>query len=109
MAEHFTYKPVEWTTQRSKINAPDRLQAIQEVLDKRGPIIAQHWFYYGGRAPDRLVFDDYDEFIEYLNSKAKAGDAFDVWSFADVCTRDNMLAEGKMPDEQGRVPVGGAY
>jgi hypothetical protein len=69
----------------------------------------EHWFYYGSRSPDRIVFDAYDKFLEYLIANAQPGDALHVWSFAQVCRDDNTLVNGKYPDRQGRVPKGGAY
>lgn len=42
-------------------------------------------------------------------SKARPGDAFHVWDFADLCRDNNTLADGKYPDAEGRVPSRGAY
>jgi hypothetical protein len=99
----------EWTTDGRKINSPENLELIRKTLEDEGPIIVEHWFYYGSSAPDRFVFDDYDEFVEYLEGKAWAGDAIHVWSFAAVCKDENELASGKCPDDSGRVPKRGAY
>jgi hypothetical protein len=99
----------EWSSERHNILSPDRLSAIREVLENSGPIIVEHWFYYGSCSPDRIVFDDYDKFLDYLNAKARPGDALYVWSFAQVCRDDNSLVDGKYPDRHGRVPKGGAY
>lgn len=98
-----------WSTTGRNILSPDRLAAIRKVLEDKGPVIVEHWFYYGSRAPDRLVFDDYDQFVEYLKTKAGPGDALYVWDFADVCRDDNKLANGKYPDADGRVPARGSY
>src|SRR5262245_58093973 len=99
----------EWSMEGRNILSEGRLGAIRHVLENVGPAIVEHWFYYGGRSPDRLVFEDYDEFMEYLRANAKPGDAFHVWEFSQVCRDDNVLANGKYPDPQGRVPKGGAY
>jgi hypothetical protein len=99
----------DWTPNGSKINAPEKLHAIRHVLEHEGPIIVQHWFYRGASAPDRLVFDDYEEFTVWLNERTAAGDAIDVWSWAAVCAADVRLAEGKCPDSEGLVPRRGAY
>jgi hypothetical protein len=99
----------EWSTAGRNILSPDRLAAIRHVLENVGPVIVEHWFYYGGRSPDRLVFEDYEDLMEYLKANAQPGDALHVWEFSRVCRDDNTLANGKYPDPLGRVPKGGAY
>jgi hypothetical protein len=99
----------EWSAEGSNILSPDRLEAIRRVLEEVGPVILEHWFYYGSRSPDRLVFEDFEELLTYLQVNARPGDALHVWDFAQVCRNDNTLADGKYPDSQGRTPKGGAY
>lgn len=99
----------EWVPDGRKINAPENLEAIRRTLELEGPIIVEHWFFYGSRAPERRVFDDFGEFIQYLDSHAIAGDAIHIWSFTAVCKENNELASGKCPDENGLVPKRGAY
>ena len=99
----------EWSADDVKITAPETLEIIRKTLDTDGPVIVEHWFYRGACAPDRMVFDDFEEFVGYLNTHANAGDAIHVWNFSAVCTNDNELAHGKCPDEHGRVPFRGAY
>ena len=99
----------DWGPDGKKITSPDILAIIQETLDKTSSVIVEHWHYRGGRSPDRLVFDDFEVFVEYLATKAKAGDAFHVWSFATVCTDASVFASGKLPDSDGCVPRRGAY
>lgn len=99
----------EWTNDGAKITAPEHLATIRRTLEHDGPVIVQHWFYRGSSAPDRIVFDAYDDFTEYLNTHAFAGDIIDVWSFSAVCTDNNRIASGKCPDDQDRVPKKGAY
>jgi hypothetical protein len=55
-----------WSTEGRNILSAERMSAIRKVLEEKGPIIIEHWFYYGSRAPDRFVFEDYDQFVEYL-------------------------------------------
>ena len=109
MKTRFFCEADEWVTDGVKITAPETLQAIRKVLEDEGPIVVEHWFYRGASAPDRIVFDDFDDFMEYLDSRASAGDAINVWSFAETCTQKNRLAHGKCSDHQGRVPKKGAY
>ena len=109
MRARWIHEGDEWHTDGRSILAPDNLQRIRDVLEQKGPIIVEHWFYRGSSAPDRHVFEDYDDFIEYLNSSAFAGDAIHVWSFPEACHDGNTLASGKCPDDKGRVPKKGAY
>lgn len=98
----------EWTPDGRKITSPEHLEILQRTLDE-SPIVVEHWFYRGGSAPHRFVCDDYDDFIEYLQQKASAGDAIHVWNFSMVCRDDNAIASGKCPAEDGCVPRRGAY
>lgn len=98
-----------WSVNGNKTNDPAALDAIRQCLDKEGPIIVEHMHYRGSRAPDRLVFDDIDDFTSYLDINAIAGDAIHVWSFGAVCRDDNELVGGKCPDENGMIPKRGAY
>lgn len=98
----------DWNADGAKITAPETLDAIRRCLDD-SPIIVEHWFYRGSRGPDRLIFDDYDDFLEYLNTHARAGDSIHTWNFAALCLDDNELAHGKCPDDNGLVPRRGAY
>lgn len=105
----YTRGSTEWTDGGASIVSPDNLAKIRHVLQHDGCIVVEHWHFYGGRAPDRMVFDDFEEFIEYLKQHAVAGDAVDVWSMHELCKADNRLAEGKCPDAEGKIPKGGAY
>jgi len=98
----------DWRSDGRNIVSPENLAAIREVLH-RGCVIVEHWLYRGTSAPTRKVFDDFDEFIEYLQTHTHGGDAIDVWSMVDLCTPENRIAEGKVPDLDGCVPRSGAY
>lgn len=75
----------EWSIEGHNILSPDCLSAIRVVLENSGPVIVEHWFYYGSCSPNRLVFEDYETMLEYLTTNARPGDAFHVWNFAQVC------------------------
>jgi hypothetical protein len=111
----FTFRTVwrneshEWSSDGEKITDEPKLERIRQVLENTGPILVEHWFYCGSRAPDRMVFDDYDTFTEYLQQHAKAGDAIHVWDLDPLLRNDNELVHGKCPAEDGTVPKGGAY
>jgi hypothetical protein len=89
------------------ITSQEKLAKISEALDQT-VLIVEHRHYRGGRAPTRIFFDDYGEFLAYLNENARLGDSFRAWPF-DLCTDANAVAVGKFPDKQGKVPVQGAY
>jgi hypothetical protein len=99
----------EWTTDGAKITDPEHLETIRRTLENDGPVLVEHWFYRSASAPDRVIFDDFNQFTEYLNSRASAGDIINVWSFSAMCTDQNWIASGKCPDDQDRVPKKGAY
>ncbi|MBI3464439.1 MAG: hypothetical protein HY000_15495 [Planctomycetes bacterium] len=88
--------------------SPERLHLIREVLEQ-SPVILEHWFYRAGRAPDRLVFDDYEALEACLRTRTCPGDAIHVWRYEALCRDDNSLTHGKCPDTDGLVPKRGAY
>jgi hypothetical protein len=98
-----------WTAEGSSINWDGKLDAIRREIEERGLVILELRHYRGSSAPTRLVFDDFEEICQYLESNAFAGDSLYLWAYADVCTVDRVLAEGKCPAEDGTVPRGGAY
>ena len=97
-----------WVPHGRRIDAIENLDAVRQCLE-RGPVIVEHWFYYGARSPARLVFEDFEAYMEYINSHAKPGDAIHVWDFSAACRDDNAIASGKRPDSDGCTPLGGAY
>ena len=111
MRIRFFHEKDQWTTEGPKINSPENLERIRACLEDEGPIIVIHHLYRGASAPDRLLFNDYDDFLAYLNEQVFAGDMIEVWSFHEVFggTSENYLGFGKCPDDDGRVPRFGAY
>ena len=102
------YEPDGWTTGGQQIlNPENRAKLLLEF--KRGPVIIQHWLYRGMSGPRLTTAEDMDEFEAYLKEHAVPGDAFDVWSFAECCSQEKLLAGGKLPDVDGCTPSGGAY
>jgi len=99
----------QWTADAAQITSPENLDVIRRALKESGPIIVRHSFYRGASRPDHKAFDEFEDFEEYLNTQASAGDAIDVWNFANIGTTQNRLAFGKCPDNEGRVPTKGAY
>lgn len=99
----------EWTADGARITDSEVMRRLRRVLEDESPLIVEHRFYRGARAPHRFVCDDPDDFEEYLRGHAHAGDSFYLWHFEDCCRDDNTFATGKVPDSQGRVPKGGVY
>ena len=97
-----------WGREVPCVTTPQQLEALRHAFE-RSAIVVEHRFYRGSRSPDRMVFDDYDTFREYLRTHAQPGDSFWFWSYDDVCRDDNPLAHAKFPDSDGTVPAGGAY
>lgn len=103
------YEPDGWTTEGEKITSDENLARIRHAADEVGGIIVRHWFYRSARGPDIRGFTSFRDFEEYLAQHGRPGDAFDVWSFDEVCQFDQALAKGKLPDGDGAVPLRGAY
>jgi hypothetical protein len=99
----------EWTCDGEKISAPEKLAAIKKVLNDSGPVLVDHSFLRGGRGSHTVVFEDYEDFIEYLSEHARAGDHIAVWSLWPFMRDTPPLAQGKCPDEDGAVPQKGPY
>lgn len=91
------------------ILSPDRLEKLKHVLENVGALIVEHWHFCGGRCQDILVFKDYDELIEYFQKNTRPGDRFYFWDQTALCRDDNFIVTGKIPDQHGFVPKGGAY
>ncbi len=98
----------DWSQDGPKINSQDRLDAIRHILEDVGPLIVEHKFYMGGRRPEYVIFTDFNEFEQWLDTTA-AGDSFWMWDYFDICRDDNAVTHGKAPDERGFVPLKGAY
>lgn len=99
----------EWSTEGPTIVSRENLDLLRHVLDDVAPVIIEHWHYRGSRAPDRFVFDGYEQLDEYIRREAVPGDLFYMWDFAACCSHEKTLATGKVPDAAGRIPKRGAY
>lgn len=98
-----------WIADGDTITSREVLDRLRHVLDTESALIVEHRFYRGSSSPWRFVCEDVATLEEYLRTKARAGDSFYVWSFEDCCREDNTVGRGKIPDSEGRVPLGGAY
>ena len=97
-----------WRLDRSNILSESSLSAVKSALEQE-PVIVEHKLYRRSSAPKRQVFDEYDDFVEYLDKEALPGDVILVWPFSQLCRADNAIVSGKFPDNAGRTPVRGAY
>ena len=96
-----------WCLSSYNITTAENIAAIRAAVEQ-APIIVEHWLYCRGSAPERRIFEEFEEFDEYLRGSAQPGDAFYVWSFKE-CRDDNTVAQGKFPDSRSFVPRRGAY
>jgi hypothetical protein len=85
-----------------------RLDRLRRVLEE-SPVVVEHRFYFGSGAPGRFVVDSFDDLLTYLREKTEPGDSMWFWRFDELCRDDNAITQGKVPDERGLVPEGGAY
>ena len=72
-------------------------------------MIIEHRIYCGGGRPEHVVFQEAEEFIEYLKQHAFAGDSIHIWDLGTVLRDEDRAVHGKCPAEDGTVPKGGAY
>lgn len=98
----------EWTITGGRLD-DQLLQRLHDTIEHESPVVVEHRVYRGARAPHRFVCDDFTELTRYLNTGVRPGDSFYFWHFDKCCREDNVLQRGKVPDDDGRVPKGGAY
>ena len=98
-----------WTAEGPNILSDDLLKEIEQTLAQHGSIIVEHRIMCGGGNPSKLVFDDLEDFTDYLKDKASPGDNILVWCYDELCRDDNMVTRGKYPDDNGMTPIGGSY
>ena len=103
-----TPQQFQWGNEAPNVLAPERLAAIRRAF-QGSSVMVEHRFLFGGRRPDSIVFDDYDDFDEYLRTKVNPGDDLWFWRYNDLCWDGNAVTHGKYPNAEGEVPTGGAY
>ena len=100
----------DWTPDGPKFTDSKTLAKVAELLEAGRFLIAEHWHYRGSRAPDRIDVEYLDDFVEYPEKNAIAGDVVDIFDLSDGwVSRGKSVVSGKCPDEQGEVPRTGAY
>jgi len=104
------YEPDDWSKVGEFFPTKEKLEKLEQLVIKGNFIVAEHWHYRGARCPDRMVIEDTDDFVEYLESKAIAGDIISIYDLTDESwNQKTVLMEGKCPDENGEIPKKGAY
>ena len=104
------YEPDDWSGHGDKFTDPERLRRIKVLLAEGRLLIVEHWHYRGSRAPDRIVIEDYDDLLEYLEKNAIAGDIVDIFDMSDAWSKKgDPVVSGKCPDKHGEIPKNGAY
>ncbi len=96
-----------WSTSGKSILAPAQLEAVRRFIESTGSVAVLHWHYRGSRAPTPMAFANFEDFETYLRTNTAHGDAIDVWPFPDK--EEARIVEGKIPNERGETPEGGAY
>ena len=68
--------------------------------------VIKHWLYCCASTPAIEMFLEKDWLEEYIIKNVRAGDILEIWALKE----DKMkYAYGKMPDENGLIPMKGAY
>ena len=98
----------QWTLDESK-QLGRHLPHLRAVIENESALIVEHRFYKGARAPQRLIFDDFERLEAYIKVEAAPGDSFYVWKFEESCPSEGAFVAAKIPDAEGKVPLGGAY
>lgn len=88
----------KWITDRSVILSQELISRLRKIVEDESAVVIEHRFYRGGRAPYRFV-----------KTKTTPGDSIYFWRFEDCCREDNIVVNGKVPDEFGKVPKRGSY
>ena len=96
-----------WSASGKSILAPEQLEAVRRFIETTGSIAVMHWHYRGSRAPKPMAFDSFEAFETFLRTNTAHGDAIDVWPFPEQ--QASRIADGKVPNERGETPEGGAY
>src|SRR5690349_16548069 len=95
------FKDDHWYDNGEKINSQENLKKVKDCLENSS-IIVQHWHYRGASSPDRLLIESFDQYVEYLSKNVNPGDILEIWSFVSSCKTENILVDGKYPDNKGR-------
>jgi hypothetical protein len=100
----------KWHSDGPFISDPETLEKLRLLVEQGHTLVAEHWHYRGGRAPDRFFVEDHEDFIDYLKANAIAGDIVDVFDITSGWqSKGDPVVSGKCPDERGEIPTSGPY
>ena len=99
----------EWVHDPGRTLNDALLERLRRTIEDVSPVIVEHRFYRGGSAPHRFVCDSFDQLAAYVRRRTHPGDSFHFWQYEHRCSDDSVLAHGKVPNEEGKVPKRGAY
>ncbi len=103
-------EPENWTVEGgARVTDPEVRARLRRMIEDDSDLVAEHRKYRGSSAPLRMIFSSPRELDRYLDAHVSPGDAFYFWKFEECCRDDNACETGKVPDQAGRVPVGGPY
>lgn len=93
---------------RTTLTAGSSTTLDEEEQHGRGERIVEHLQRESGSVT-RFVVNEVYALLEFVRDRAKPGDELRSWHYWALCRDDNSLAHGKLEDDRGRVPRGGAY
>ncbi len=103
------YEPDGWAKSGEIITETSKLDLVRNMLSNYKILVIQHWHYRGAQAPNYVIVEDIEEFMDYLSGNAVAGDAIDVYDISEALKVKNNVASGKYPDKNNEIPSSGAY
>ena len=109
MKDRFLDDKSHWSVDGPKINAKETLDVIRRTLEDIGPIITERALFKGGGVREWRLFDEFEPFLKYLEVACFAGDRIAVRSACEILRDNDILVAGRCPDNEGRVPLYGAY
>lgn len=99
----------QWSADGNRVTDASFLARLGRLIEDVSPLIVEHRFYRGSRAPHRFICDEMAVLVAYIEVEARPGDSFHFWCFETCCVTENVVANGKVPDRDGRMPMGGPY
>ena len=99
------YDSKNWQLDAGSTFDRDTAMKAREYLDHTGYLVGLHSHFCGGRAASPVAFDDSDEFESYMSGEVRPGDILRLWPVPE----SDPTFSGKAPNDDGEVPIKGAY